>query len=143
MRQCKLVVDIKKWVDIKEYRCVYIKLVHACWENWQYALTMQDQIRENWNYDLSNKSKFNIFPAVKQPWLIKDQMTYPQKHFRPLGLSMWLSKRINKSSWKSDEKHMFLKTFLASDKVLLSSRHGKWNWDWLIFSTFTFIMDNL
>ena len=25
-----LVVNIKKWVDIKEYKYVYIKLVHAC-----------------------------------------------------------------------------------------------------------------
>ena len=31
----------KKRVDINEYNYVYIKLVHACWENWQYALTMQ------------------------------------------------------------------------------------------------------
>ena len=30
----------KKWVDIKEYKYVCIKLVHDCWENWQYALTM-------------------------------------------------------------------------------------------------------
>ena len=36
--QCKLVVNIKKWVDINEYMYVCIKLVHACWENWQYAL---------------------------------------------------------------------------------------------------------
>ena len=39
--QCKLVVNIKKGVDINEYKYVYIKLVHAGWENWQYALTMQ------------------------------------------------------------------------------------------------------
>ena len=40
-KQCKLVVNIKKWVDIIEYKYVHMKLVHACWENWQYALTMQ------------------------------------------------------------------------------------------------------
>ena len=34
--QCKLVVDIKKWVDINKYEYVFIKLVHACWENWKY-----------------------------------------------------------------------------------------------------------
>ena len=28
-----LVVSIKKWVDINEYKYVCIKLVHACWEN--------------------------------------------------------------------------------------------------------------
>ena len=39
--QCKLVVSRKKWVDINEYMYVCIKSVHACWENWQYALTMQ------------------------------------------------------------------------------------------------------
>ena len=39
--QCKLVVNIKKGVDINEYKYVYIKLVHAGWKNWQYALTMQ------------------------------------------------------------------------------------------------------
>ena len=39
--QCKLVVSIKKWVDINKYKYIYIKLVHACWENRQYALTMQ------------------------------------------------------------------------------------------------------
>ena len=38
---CKLVVNIKNWVDMNEYKYVCIKLVHACWENWQYALTMQ------------------------------------------------------------------------------------------------------
>ena len=38
---CKLAVNIKKWVDINQYKYVCIKLVHACWENWQYALTMQ------------------------------------------------------------------------------------------------------
>ena len=27
--QCKLVVSIKKWVDINEYKYVCIKLVHA------------------------------------------------------------------------------------------------------------------
>ena len=32
---------IKKWVDINKYKYVCIKLVHACMENWQYALTMQ------------------------------------------------------------------------------------------------------
>ena len=31
--QCKLVVNIKKWVDINKYKYVCIKLVHACWEN--------------------------------------------------------------------------------------------------------------
>ena len=31
----------KKRVDIIEYKYVYIKLVHAGRENWQYALTMQ------------------------------------------------------------------------------------------------------
>ena len=31
--QCKLVVNIKKWIDINEYMYVCIKLVHACWEN--------------------------------------------------------------------------------------------------------------
>ena len=31
--QCKLVVNIKKGVDINEYKYVYIKLVHAGWEN--------------------------------------------------------------------------------------------------------------
>ena len=31
--QCKLVVNIKKWVDIKEYKYVYLKLVLTCWEN--------------------------------------------------------------------------------------------------------------
>ena len=31
--QCKLGVNIKKWVDINEYKYVYIKLVLACWEN--------------------------------------------------------------------------------------------------------------
>ena len=35
IRQCKLVVNIKKWVDSNEYKYVCIKLVHACWENWQ------------------------------------------------------------------------------------------------------------
>ena len=30
--QCKLVVNIKKWVDINEYKYVCIKLVHACCE---------------------------------------------------------------------------------------------------------------
>ena len=39
INQCKLVVNIKKWVDINKYKYVCIKLVHACWENWQYALT--------------------------------------------------------------------------------------------------------
>ena len=39
--QCKLVVNIKKLVDINKYKYICIKLVHACWENWQYALTMQ------------------------------------------------------------------------------------------------------
>ena len=39
--QCKLVVNMKKWVDIKEYKYIRIKLVHAGWEKWQYALTMQ------------------------------------------------------------------------------------------------------
>ena len=33
IHQCKLVVSIKKWVDINEYKYVCIKLVHACWEN--------------------------------------------------------------------------------------------------------------
>ena len=37
VEQCKLVVNIEKWVDINEYVC--IKLVHPCWENWQYALS--------------------------------------------------------------------------------------------------------
>ena len=31
--QCKLVVNIKKWVDINEYKYVCIKLLHTCWEN--------------------------------------------------------------------------------------------------------------
>ena len=31
--QCKLVVSIKKWVDINEYKNACIKLVRACWEN--------------------------------------------------------------------------------------------------------------
>ena len=31
----------RKRVDIKEYKYVYTKVVHACWKNWQYALTMQ------------------------------------------------------------------------------------------------------
>ena len=38
MIQCKLVVSIKKWVDINEYKYVCIKLVHTWWENWQYAI---------------------------------------------------------------------------------------------------------
>ena len=39
--QFKLVVNIKKWVNINKYKYVYIKLVLACWKNWQYALTMR------------------------------------------------------------------------------------------------------
>jgi hypothetical protein len=39
--QCKLVANIKKRIDNNEYKYVCIKLVHTCWENWQYALTMQ------------------------------------------------------------------------------------------------------
>ena len=31
--QCKLVVNIKKWVDINKYKYVCTKMVHACWEN--------------------------------------------------------------------------------------------------------------
>ena len=44
--QCKLAVIIKKLVDINEYKYVCKKLVHACWENWQYALTMQAPFAE-------------------------------------------------------------------------------------------------
>ena len=43
MNQCKLVVNIKKWVDINKYKYFYIKLVHACWENWQYAVLTELQ----------------------------------------------------------------------------------------------------
>ena len=39
--QCKLIINIKKQVDINQCKYVCIKLVRACWENWQYALTMQ------------------------------------------------------------------------------------------------------
>ena len=37
----KWVLSIKKWVDINKYNYVCIKMVHACMENRQYALTMQ------------------------------------------------------------------------------------------------------
>ena len=41
MTQCKLIINIEKQVNIKKCKYVCIKLVRACWENWQYALTMQ------------------------------------------------------------------------------------------------------
>ena len=36
-----MILNIKKQVDINQCKYVCIKLVRACWENWQYALTMQ------------------------------------------------------------------------------------------------------
>ena len=34
--QCKSIVNKKKQVNITKCKYVCIKLVHACWENWQY-----------------------------------------------------------------------------------------------------------
>ena len=43
IRQCKLVVNIKKWVDINKYKYVCIKMVPTCRENWQYAFLAKIQ----------------------------------------------------------------------------------------------------
>ena len=74
--QCKLIVNIKKQVNIQcKYVC--IKLVYACKENWQYALTMQVPLGDphctnlkHFYFIFQSKASWNVFHHVGSLGLI-------------------------------------------------------------------------
>ena len=93
-----------KWVDINEYKYVCIKFVHACWENWQYALKICIDNAEYQNFDIfSNQSIREIFSKSNRNYFFHHQRyLWTNLQFRIDETTSWQAKisRENASPWK-------------------------------------------